>query len=293
MTDAKVKYPHDADPAIFLEALSYSEADRGFTSALIEKDYYCSLVLQYLFKEETPLVFKGGTCLSKVHIDFYRLSEDLDFIIPVTKDTTRAQRSADMAPVKSVFKKLPSTVPGVKISETFEGHNASRQYIGSLEYHSVIVDKKEKIKIEVGIREPLLRPSESRLASTIVMNPFSGQPLLPVFKVAAMTLQEAFAEKIRAAMTRKEPAIRDFFDVFHAVRKRGLNTQDPGFLSMVKAKLDVPENAPVVLSQERKQELNRQLVGQLKPVLRPSDFDGFNLNEAFDMVSNIVKDLPF
>jgi len=291
MTNAQLKYPHDADPDIFREALAYSEADKGLISTLIEKDYYCSLVLQYFFSNETSLVFKGGTCLSKVHVDFYRLSEDLDLIIPVTADTTRTQRSAGMEPVKSMFEKLPSAVPGVTISEAFKGHNASRQYISSLEYHSVIVEKKEKIKIEVGIREPLLRPSESRLASTIVMNPFSGQPLLPPFKVGAMTLQEAYAEKIRAAITRKEPAIRDFFDVFHAIRKRELNTQDPDFLSMVKAKIDVPGNEPIDLSEERKQELHRQLEGQLKPVLRPSDFDGFNLNEAFELVRNITEAL--
>lgn len=291
MTNAQLKYPHDADPDIFREALAYSEADKGLTSTLIEKDYYCSLVLQYFFSNETSLVFKGGTCLSKVHVDFYRLSEDLDLIIPVTADTTRTQRSASMEPVKSMFEKLPSAVPGVTISEAFKGHNASRQYISSLEYHSVIVEKKEKIKIEVGIREPLLRPSESRLANTIVMNPFSGQPLLPPFKVGAMTLQEAYAEKIRAAITRKEPAIRDFFDVFHAIRKRRLNTQDPDFLSMVKAKIDVPGNEPIDLSEERKQELNRQLEGQLKPVLRPSDFDGFNLNEAFELIRNITEAL--
>jgi len=87
MTNAQLKYPHDADPEIFREALSYSEADKGFTSTLIEKDYYCLLVLQYFFNNETSLVFKGGTRLSKVHVDFYRLSEDLDLIIPVTADT--------------------------------------------------------------------------------------------------------------------------------------------------------------------------------------------------------------
>ena len=291
MTDAQLKYPHDTDPDIFREALAYSEADKGFTSTLIEKDYYCSLVLHYFFSNKTSLVFKGGTCLSKVHVDFYRLSEDLDLIIPVTGDTTRTQRSANMEPVKSMFENLPSAVPGVTIFEALKGHNASRQYIGSLEYHSVIVAKKEKIKIEIGIREPLLRPAESRLASTIVVNPFSGQPLLPPFKVGVMTLREAYAEKIRAAITRKEPAIRDFFDVFHAVRKKGLNAQDPDFLSMVKAKLNVPGNEPIDLSEERRQELNRQQESQLKPVLRPSDFDSFNLNEAFELVSNIIEAL--
>ena len=104
-------------------------------------------------------------------------------------------------------------------------------------------------------------------------------------------LQEAYAEKVRAAITRKEPAIRDFFDVFHAVRKRGLNTQDPDFLSLVKAKIDVPGNDLIELSEGRRQELNRQLEGQLRPVLRPSDFDGFNLNQAFELIGKIIEAL--
>ena len=106
-----------------------------------------------------------------------------------------------------------------------------------------------------------------------------------------MTLREAYAEKIRAAITRKEPAIRDFFDLLYAIRKRGLNTQDPDFINMVKAKIDVPGNVPLDLSEERKQELNRQLEGQLKPVLRRSDFEDFNLSEAFELIRNITKAL--
>jgi predicted nucleotidyltransferase component of viral defense system len=106
-----------------------------------------------------------------------------------------------------------------------------------------------------------------------------------------MTMKEAYAEKIRAAITRKEPAIRDFFDLLHAVRKRGLNIRDPELLSMVKAKIDVPGNKPLDLSQERKQEINRQLEGQLRPVLRRSDFEDFNLNAAFELIHNITKAL--
>ena len=51
MANAQLKYPHEADPDIFREALAYSEADKGFTSTLIEKDYYCSLVLQVLLQQ--------------------------------------------------------------------------------------------------------------------------------------------------------------------------------------------------------------------------------------------------
>jgi len=292
MPEERFIYPHEADPDIFREALAYSEADKGFTSNLIEKDYYCSLILQYFFSEDTELVFKGGTCLSKVHADFYRLSEDLDFIIPVAEEITRPQRRACIKLVKRMFEKLPKVVPGMTISEAFRGHNESRQYIGYLEYPSVIVEKLENIQIEVGLREPLLCPSESKMASTIVVNPFSGQPLLATFAVSAMALKEAYSEKVRAALTRRGPAIRDFFDLFYVDRKKLLDFLNPDFLKMVKAKIDVPGNDPIDVSTKRKQDLNRQLAGQLKPVLRPTDYKGFNMEEAFELVCNIAEALP-
>ena len=42
----------------------------------------------------------------------------------------------------------------------------------------------------------------------------------------------------------------------------------------------------------RKQKLDKQLDGQLKPVLRTKDFDGFNLEKAFELVRNIAEALP-
>jgi len=289
MAEVHFPYPHDADPEVFREALAYSEATTGFTATLIEKDYYCSLVLQYFFDSDTSLVFRGGTCLSKVHADFYRLSEDLDLVIPVTVNVTRNQRRAEMEPVKRTFEVLPTVIPGMAISEAFQGHNESRQYIGYLEYRSAIIEKQEKIKVEVGVREPLLNPPESKTASTIVVNPFTSQPLLPTFTVRAMAMREAYAEKLRAATTRIEPAIRDFFDLFYAIKKIGLDIHDVHFLKMVKAKLEVPGNSPVDLSAQRKLEIYQQLDAQLRPVLRPADFVVFNLDEAFKLVCDVVE----
>ena len=289
MDEVNFPYPHDADPDIFREALSYSEAVTGFTASLIEKDYYCSLILHHVFDRDTPLVFKGGTCLSKVYADFYRLSEDLDLVIPVAVDTPRNQRRSEMNPIKGIFDELPEAIPGIAVSQAFRGHNESRQYIGYLEYDSNVMDKHERIKIEIGIREPLLLPSLTGETRTIVVNPFSGRPLLPAFTVQAMGMKEAYAEKVRAALSRKEPAIRDLFDLFHAVRKMKLDLDDHDFLIMVKQKLNVPGNTPVDISLEYKRELNRQLESQLRPVLRPADFDSFNMNEAFELIGRIAE----
>jgi predicted nucleotidyltransferase component of viral defense system len=289
MAELRFPYPHDKDPDIFLEALSYSEGVTGFTASLIEKDYYCSLILHHLFNRETQLIFKGGTCLSKVFADFYRLSEDLDLVIPVSVDIPRNKRHSKMDPIKEIFDELPAVVPGMSISRAFRGHNESRQYISYLEYPSALLDKKESIKIEIGIREPLLLPSFTGETRTIVVNPFNGRPLLPIFTVQAMDMNEAYAEKVRAALTRREPAIRDLFDLFHAVRKMKLDLDDHDFLILVKQKLDVPGNIPVDISIEYKRELIRQLEGQLRPVLRPADFSGFNMDEAFEMIAGIAE----
>jgi predicted nucleotidyltransferase component of viral defense system len=291
MAEVHSSYAHVSDPDVFREALAYSEANTGFTASLIERDYYCSLILQYFFRSRTSLVFKGGTCLSKVYVNFYRLSEDLDFVIPVAADISMAQRRAGMVPVKEIFDNAPNVISGMEISETLAGHNNSRQYIGCFSYKSVLVEKVEKIKVEIGLREPMILPPETREARTIAINPFTNLPLVPSFAVSAMAPHEMYAEKFRAAMTRREPAIRDFFDLFYAVHEGGLNIHDPDFLSLVKKKLEVPGNDHVDLSSTRKDELGRQLEGQLRPLLRPQDFARFILNETFEMVCNMAVEL--
>jgi predicted nucleotidyltransferase component of viral defense system len=280
--------PHHADNEIFREALAYSEASTGFTASLIEKDYYCSLVLRHFFAKETLLVFKGGTCISKVYTDFYRLSEDLDFIIPVAVDTSRSQRRTQIEPVKCKFNELPAVIPGIVISEELKGYNASKQYIGTVEYVSVVIRNKERIKIEVGLREPLLYPFVSNAARTIALNPFTGLSIISSFNVQSMEVKEAYAEKLRAALTRQEPAIRDFFDLFYAVNAMRMDLYDLDFLNIVKEKIKVPGNTPIDVSDERKQKLYRQMDGQLKPVLRPADFIKFNLEETFELVRSVA-----
>ena len=289
MDEVNFPFPHNTDPDVFRDALSYSEAVTGFTASLIEKDYYCSLILQYFFAGDTPLVFKGGTCLSKIYADFYRLSEDLDFVIPVAVSTPRNQRRSAMDHIKGVFNALPAVIPGIAVPKAFRGHNESRQYIGYLEYPSAVMDKQERVKVEIGIREPLLRPPVRGETRTIAVNPFSGRSLLPIFTANAMEMREAYAEKVRAALTREEPAIRDLFDLFHAVHKMKLDLYDDDFLIMVKEKIEVPGNTPVDISLEYKRELNRQLQGQLRPVLRPADFDSFKMDEAFEFIGRIAE----
>jgi predicted nucleotidyltransferase component of viral defense system len=280
------------DTGLFREALIYTQSDTGFSARLIEKDYYCSLVLIDLAGEfERGVVFKGGTCLSKVHTDFYRLSEDLDFAIATRIDATRGDRRIKVAPLKQHFARLPERYPCFGIGERLRGFNLHRQYIGRYSYRSVVTGQDEFIKVEIGMREPIVDPVEQRPARTMLTDPFRNEPALALFSVTVLSSREAYAEKCRAALTRREPAIRDFYDIDHAVRTAKLDPLDAELHRLVGRKLVVPGNDPIDVREEKLATLARQLEPQLKPVLRARDFEDFDLERAFSIVARIAETL--
>ena len=84
----------------------------------------------------------------------------------------------------------------------------------------------ETIKIEVGLREPLLLPATRQKTGTIILDPISTKPMVKPFTMTCISKKEAYAEKFRAALTRRDAAIRDFFDIDYAVRQLGLETRE-------------------------------------------------------------------
>ena len=280
-----------AEAGFFREALGFTRQQYGFPERLIEKDYLCSLLLEYLSDAQENLVFKGGTCLAKVHADFYRLSEDLDFVIPMPTDASRAARSRTAEGLKTVIAALPNMLPSVTVIEPLTGANSSTQYNALVGYRSFVGQREETIKIEVGLREPLLHAVVSGDAKTILLDPVSGQTLIPPKQVRCISRAEAFAEKFRAAFTRREVAIRDFFDIDYAVQTLGLEPQDTELVGFVQAKLAVPGNEPINVSAERLAILRQQLAPQLRPVLREKDFRAFDLDRAFGVVADMADRL--
>lgn len=280
-----------AEPEFFREALGFTRQHYGFPERLIEKDYLCSLLLEYLCDAHKNLVFKGGTCLAKVHADFYRLSEDLDFVIPMPTDASRASRSRAAEGLKTVIAALPNRFPSVTVIEPLTGANSSTQYNALVGYRSFVGQREETIKIEVGLRELLLHAVVSGDAKTILLDPVSGRTLFPPKQVRCISRAEAFGEKFRAAFTRREAAIRDFFDIDYAVQTLGLEPHDTELVGLVQAKLAVPGNEPINVSAERLAVLRQQLAPQLRPVLREKDFRAFDLDRAFRVVAEMADRL--
>lgn len=277
------------DYDLFREAVFFTAGQTGLNATLIEKDYYCTLLLQYLYQQQSsPLIFRGGTCIGKVYADFYRLSEDLDFMIPIAPESNISARKKRIVPVRKWVSKISTDMNFFTLPEDFKGHNSSRQYIAYVNYRSLFLpDEPARIKIEVGLREtPLLQPVQVK-AKTLLMNPFTRKSMVPDIDVITLSIEEVIAEKLRAALTRLEPAIRDFFDIDYLVSQHKLNPKDQHLIKLLTEKLKVPGNSPIDLTHSRKEKLRTQINTELKPVLRPTDFESFDLDRAFEMIEQI------
>lgn len=66
------------DKELFEEVVSATANEIELPIAIIEKDYYVTMILRELTKRAPECVFKGGTSLSKCHHVIDRFSEDID-----------------------------------------------------------------------------------------------------------------------------------------------------------------------------------------------------------------------
>ena len=269
---------------LFRESVSFTRQRYRFPERLIEKDYVCTIILEFLTAAHPDLVFKGGTCLAKIHTDFYRMSEDLDFVIPMPIDATRSVRSAAARKLGLVIAALPEAFPFAHVAVPLRGANNSTQYNATIGYNSAMDGREDSIKIEVSLREPLLLPHVGGEAKTLLLDPVSGNRLIPIKHVRCIAKMEAFAEKFRAALSRRDPAVRDFFDLDYAVRTLGLNPDDADLIRLVRQKMSVTKNDRVDISERRLSALRQQVEPQLESVLRGEDFGVFDLQRSIDLV---------
>jgi predicted nucleotidyltransferase component of viral defense system len=287
-----VKLNLHEDITLFIEAVNFTASRTGFNPRLIEKDYFCTVLLAYLADHGGDrLVFKGGTCLAKVYADFYRLSEDLDFTIPLPVDANRTQRRHAVSAVRDAVGALADRLGGFTLVRPLTGANNSTQYNGTVEYESPTTSQPESILIEVSIREPLLMEPNSAKTRTLLLDPIGGRAMTPDTTTNCIAMEEAMAEKFRAAMSRRDAAIRDFYDLDYAVSHLGLDPTDPHLVEMVRRKLNVPGNSPVDVGAQRLADLKRQLNTRLRTVLRDKEFQAFDLDRAFGLITAMAERL--
>ena len=280
------------DEVAFRDAVLFTAEQTGFGSQLVEKDYFCSLILYYLYNHgPSALAFKGGTCLAKVHAGFYRMSEDLDFSIAVPQDASRAQRRSLVEPFKKSIAVLSKSHPVFAVVQQLRGANLSTQYAAVVSYQSHVMGQRSTIQVDIGVREPLHDQPVQGMAATLLANPFRRAAVVPPFHVTCMSLRETYAEKIRASLTRQPPAIRDLYDLWYADTHGVVDFTNEELLAVAANKIALCSDAQVNTTALSRQVLERQCDSELKAVLRPADYQSFEFARAFALLSSIQASL--
>jgi len=281
----------------FLKILERTSAQTGFPLRLLEKDYYITIVLSGINEISRDLVFKGGTCLSKVYYSYYRLSEDLDFTLKLpTNNSTRTVRRNAMKPIKKAIgpflKKLGMSIDNLDKA----GHRESTQYIYYLDYNSVVLHKKESIKLEIGLRfNPIIATAVKKVNHKF-LHPFTREPLFDAGSVICLALKELVAEKLRASATREVIAARDFYDLGYLLREK-YNFTDKRQLEIFKKKLE-EDNFSSDLSKyrinlgrtdEEVDEMISRIENELFPVLTLSEQRSFDMKKTLRELNKVFR----
>ncbi|MBI4982702.1 MAG: nucleotidyl transferase AbiEii/AbiGii toxin family protein [Candidatus Omnitrophica bacterium] len=281
------------DKGEFIKILERTSAQTGFPLRLLEKDYYITVVLSKINKLSGDLIFKGGTCLSKIYYSYYRLSEDMDFTLKLPGNATRTIRSNAMRPIKelmkSFLKEFGMSIEGLERA----GHRESTQYIFFLDYNSVVLSKKESIKLEIGLRFNPVLSSVTKKVNHKFLHPFTKEPLFDAGSVSCLAAKELVAEKLRAAATRETIAARDFYDLGYLLKEK-FDFKDKVFLSLFKKKLEEDNFSPdlakykVNLGRTDKEidEMKSRVGDELLSVLTTDEQKSFDMQKILDKLNN-------
>ena len=218
---------------------------------LIEKDFYLNILLSKLNFEE--YVFKGGTCLSKAYLDYFRFSEDLDF-------TFINQKLWEGKSTKSIKKVCKEKIDAFgeqlkKVGFDFKFDKSDRNFVEignnnklvtfKVYYNSILTGKPSFIKIQINFLEKIIfAPQTKELHPLIKNSQFTKEDqiyfkeFLDFYKtitIKAYNLKEIVTEKFRSILTRKAIKSRDAIDLLFIYQKFKIKPQD--FLKETKEKL--------------------------------------------------------
>jgi len=268
-----------------------------FRAAIIEKDYYITIILNNIGALLSDrIVLKGGTLLNKIHLNYHRLSEDLDFTYYGKNElNSRSQRSKAIMPIRD---RMPEFLEKLELKSDKpqgEGFNNSTQYIFYVKYPSSVTGRDENIKIEIGLRQPPLDKPVHNVIRHFYQDPFTGEDLIPTHTVLSLSFNEAVAEKLKAAISRHDVVIRDYYDLWH-IAESGFDFFHERFIRLFKRKLgdegyERNYEQDFGLSSDTISLLHRQVETDLRPVIRAGE--EFDLDKVFVRFNGILSNKKF
>jgi predicted nucleotidyltransferase component of viral defense system len=216
---------------------------------LIEKDLTLHKLLLELssnpyFKEN--YAFKGGTCLIKCYLGYYRFSEDLDFTFKNKGIFENKSEKQIRKIVSKEIDKLAKLLDKIcrKLNLEFKPEKSNKEYFEfragnkfttiKMYYHSPELNKKTFIKLQINFLEDLIFECKNKKANSLRWKDYNETELKFILpegsdwffqspEISCYDLKEILCEKIRAILTRQGVKSRDFIDVYLITKNQGLS----------------------------------------------------------------------
>lgn len=196
------------------EILTYA-AKYSLSANTIEKDYVINWILAGIVNSKIlreKWIFKGGTCLKKCYFEAYRFSEDLDFTIIEASHINRSFLTTEFRNVSNwIYEESGIEIPVDHMQfEEYKNPRGNISIAGKLAYKGPLQRRAHMstIKLDLTNDELMVRQPTWRN----VHHPYSDLHAEQL-KILTYSIEEIFAEKLRALVERMRP--RDLYDVIH------------------------------------------------------------------------------
>lgn len=285
---------HDKED--LLNMLKSANTD-NFEKEKVEKDFYLTVMLHRISQNVPEISFKWWTCLNKIYFPYFRLSEDLDFSISIEDElvNTNGKREKFAQYFREKIKELTNTMWRTlnedrlhhkKAQWNEELKNKEYTYLKYIISYSSVYDiEDQEIKIELTYTTRQYFASIQQNIQSLFVESVTEANIFKDQTISCLSIDEMITEKCRACLTRRKPAIRDFFDL------RYIQSQWIDILAhkdIIKAKCDEVSDRKRTLH-DNYDELQKQIHTDLLPVA--TTLYNFDLNDIYEKMIALQKEL--
>jgi len=203
--------------------ISRKANSEGVRQQQVEKDYIISWIIWGIYNNDLlkeTLIFKGGTCIKKIHIEDYRYSEDLDFTLnPEMEDKVSDENIFDA--FNTIFNEIKEAANiTFSIPEDSKEVHASGGIKFFIKYVGPLGGRGDHVKTDISKGEKL----EFEVEKLLMMNQYSDLNDEEEVIIQCYGLEEIIIEKMTALMDRTIP--RDLYDFEYVTNFEGIELQD-------------------------------------------------------------------
>ncbi len=214
----------------------------------IEKDIVLHQILADLSREKNfvdNFLFKGGTCLIKGYLGYYRFSEDLDFTWKRQGEFVGKTSGQTIRYLEEVLKQTGRILERIaaKRDLDFKWDKSDRRYVEltnrgrittfHIHYNGIVLKKDVDLKVQVNFMDELCMEQQNKSLQSLIGG--KHRDLKGVFDeydeysseihFGLYDVKEILSEKIRALLTRRGIKARDFLDVYLISKNFGVNPE--------------------------------------------------------------------